>query len=113
MNQTHPRLIFVVVCAIAILAFIGVTSICASLFLHTYADPAILTALITITSGLIGSLTSLLVNTRTAPPQEVSSTQTITTAPKPEVPAPAPSEPQRVEVTNSPANPIPVEETKP
>lgn len=66
----------------------GVTSICLSLFLHVYADAAILTALITLTSGLIGSLTSLLVNTRTQS-----------------------QEPPKVEIAQPPDKPVPVAET--
>jgi uncharacterized membrane protein YfbV (UPF0208 family) len=77
-SSIPPRLIFLVVIAIAILAFMGVGTLCASLFLHTYADPAILTALISLTSGLVGSLVTILANPRTHPP-DAATQETITT----------------------------------
>lgn len=82
MNQTPPKLIFLVVLTIGTLALTGVTSLCISLFYKTYADPAILTAIITITSGLVGSLTTILANPRTQPASSESTT-TITTSVKP------------------------------
>jgi hypothetical protein len=67
MNATPPKIIYIVVVSIASLAFIGVSALSASLFIKNYADPAILTALISITSGAVGSLGSLLVSSRTTP----------------------------------------------
>lgn len=102
MNSTHPKLIFTIVLAISLLAFIGVTSLCTALFIHSYADPSILTALITITSGLIGSLTALLSNTRSTPPAtDTTTTTTATTA----AVAP-PTDPANVIITNTPDNPV-------
>jgi hypothetical protein len=96
MNQTPSKLIFIVVCSIAILAAIGMCSICASLFLHVYADAAIVTAVLTLTSGLVGALTGLLINTRTQQPQEgtaSSTTSTTTIVPVPPLAAPDQSPP--------------------
>jgi hypothetical protein len=73
-NQTPPGLIIFVVRAIAALAFVGLGSLCASMFLHTYADPAIMTAIITLTGGLVGSLGTIL-----SSPRSVMTTSTTTT----------------------------------
>ena len=86
MPSTNPKLIFTIVIAIAAMAFVGVLSLCLSLFVHVYADQNITTAVLTLTSTLVGTLAALLTNTRTqggdptvrgeAPPP-----QQITTAP--------------------------------
>jgi len=109
MNQTSPKVIIIVVSSISILAFIGVSSICASLFLHTYADPAILTALIATTSGLVGSLTTILSSPRSmSPTGDTTTTSTVTTTTNPvKTDTPTP-----VTVTNSPSEPVPTVETK-
>lgn len=86
MNQTPAKLIFIIVCAIAILAFAGVATLCMSFFMHSYADPAILTAIITITSNLTGSLMTLLVSPRSQPPATSQTTTTTTTPATPPVP---------------------------
>jgi hypothetical protein len=111
--QTPKQILYIVVITLAGLAFIGVSALSFSLFYKTYADPSILTALIAITSGLIGSLGSILTNTRQMPAAiESTTTTTSTTAPTPKPPggggAPVP-----VTVEQSPENPIPVTETKP
>jgi hypothetical protein len=66
-TQTPKEMIYIIVIAEAVLALIGVSALSLSLFYKTYADPAILTALIAITSGLVGALGSILSNTRQAP----------------------------------------------
>ena len=82
MNQTNPKLITLIVVAISILAAIGVCSICMTLFFKGTgtSDPMVLTAIISITSGLVGSLTTLLSNTRSTAPGDVSTTSATTTA---------------------------------
>lgn len=80
MNPDTKLVDLIVISAISLLAMIGVISLSVSLFYKTYADPAILTALISITSGLVGSLTTILVNRRT-PAQPPPGNGT--TAPKP------------------------------
>src|ERR1017187_7609807 len=117
MNQTPPALINFVVRAIAVLALLGFGSICASFFLHTYADPAILTALITLTSGLVGSLVTILSSPRSAMTTTTSTTNdtgTITTT-KPLILAPIATvspEPTPVVVTNPVSDPVPVQPTE-
>ena len=107
MNQTPSKVVYLVVWAISLLALIGVTSLCATLFYKNYADPAVLSALISITAGLVGSLGAILTNTRSQLAGG-STTSTITTTTEP----PTPSEPTPVIVTNEPTNPVPVEESK-
>lgn len=65
MNQTPSKVVYLVIVAISILALIGVSSLCLTLFYRNYADPAVLTAIISITSSLVGVLGTLLTNTRT------------------------------------------------
>lgn len=87
MNQTPPKLIFIIVMAVALLDFGVVGTLCASLFLHTYADPAILTALITTAGLLTGSLVTMLSSTRTQAATSSSTQTTTTTTPATETPA--------------------------
>lgn len=111
MNQTPPKLIFLVVIAIATITGFGVLSLCLSMFFKTWSDPATLTAVIAITTGGLGSLTTILANPRTQPPATESTTTTTTTqAPPPPTP---PKEPAKVEIVQPPENPIPVTETPP
>jgi hypothetical protein len=80
--QTPSKLLFIIVAALAAVSIIGVSALCISLFYKNYADPAILTALIAITSGATGNLASMLNNTRqAAQPTNGSTTTTTTTAP--------------------------------
>lgn len=108
MSQIPTKLIYVVTIAIAALAFMGVFTLCLSLFLHTYADPAILTALISLTSGLVGSLVTLLSNPRTHPPGDTTATTTTTTT----TPIVPPGQPAEVVVVNPESNPAHVQEVK-
>lgn len=106
MNQTPPKVVYLVIVILGVLAFIGVSSLCLTLFYKNYADPAVLTAIISISSGLVGSLGTVLVSTRTNPQGgQTTSTTTTTTA------ASTPTEPQEVIVTNQPTNPVPTVET--
>jgi hypothetical protein len=117
MNQTPPGLINFVVRALAFLALIGLGSLCASLFLHTYADPAILTAIITMTGGLVGSLGTILSSPRSAMTTTTSTTSDsgTTTTTKPVILAPIANvtpEPTPVVVTNPVSDPVPVQPTE-
>lgn len=57
MSDRIRRIAMITVC---LMGFIGVFSLCATLFFRNYADPAVLTAIISITSGVVGSLTAIL-----------------------------------------------------
>ena len=84
MNQQEmrARVVFLVVGILGILSTIGVSSLCLTLFFRNYADPAVLTAIISITSGLVGSLSTILL----ASPRPQASTPDITvSAPPPKV----------------------------
>lgn len=117
MNQTPPSVIWIVVISIAVLAFIGISSLCASLFLHTYADPAILTAIISTTSLLVGALVALLSNPRSPVMSTTTTTASDGTATTSTAPAVTPvsiapttplsTAPAPVVVTNAPENPVP------
>ncbi len=91
MNTSTPKeIIFIVVGTLALLSVIGLCSLAGTLFYKAYADPAVLTAFISITSACIGSLGTLLVNTRQPPTSngQVSSKEsaTVTVEPKPDEP---------------------------
>ena len=109
MMQTPPKVIYLVIIALSGLAFIGLCSLCLTLFYKNYADPAVLTAIISTTSSVIGSLGTILVSTRSQQPNaDVQTTITTTTRPKPQ----QPSVPAEVVVTNTPENPVQTEEAK-
>jgi len=95
MNQTPVKIIYVVIFSEAILAAFGVLALCLTMFFKNYAEPAVLTAIITITSSLVGSFTTILVKTG-QPPQN---TTTVTTPATPDVVVSA--TPPKVEVTAS------------
>lgn len=86
MNQTPPKIVFLVISILGLLAFVGVCSLSATMFFRSYADPAVLTAMIAITSGLIGSLGTVLVSTKSGLPAGAQMTSTITTTPPAEQP---------------------------
>lgn len=90
MSSTPRAIIFVVVVTLAVLSLIGVGSLALTLFYKNYADPAVLTAFISITSGCIGALSALLVNTR----QPVADSTSTVTAP----PSTTTTEPQLTEI---------------
>jgi hypothetical protein len=107
MNSTPPKVVYLVIVIMGVIAFIGVTSLCLTLFYKNYADPAVLTAIISITSGSIGSLGTMLVSTRSQPPATSMDT-TISTTTKGQPSASA--APAPVVITNQPENPVPVTE---
>jgi uncharacterized membrane protein YfbV (UPF0208 family) len=91
-TQTPIRIIYIVVISEAVLALIGVSALCLTLFYKNYADPSVLTALIAITSGLVGALGTILTNTR----------QNTNVPPNGNPP------PQPVQIQQPPQNPVPV-----
>jgi len=107
-TQTPKMILFIVVITESILAFVGVCALAASLFWKAYTDPAILTAFISITSGLVGSLASILSNTRQAPANGSTTTSTTTTTPAKVTPDQTPTP---VVVKQPDSAPIPVVET--
>lgn len=69
-----------------------------------------MTAIITVTGGLVGSLGTLLSSTKIMPPSgDTTTSTTITTTPKPPEPTP-PVGPQEVKVVNTDKDRVPVEE---
>jgi len=80
MNSTPKPILFIIVVTMSVLAIIGVCSLAGTLFYKSYADPAVLSAFISITSGVIGGLTAILVNTRQPSPDAT----TVTTPSSPE-----------------------------
>jgi hypothetical protein len=117
MNQIPTRVIYIVVIAIASLCLIGVSALSASLFIKSYADPSILSALISITSGLVGSLVTLLSSPRAPAPGSLTTTTTTNTPPPPTPPngggppaPPANGGTPEVRIVNQPSEPIPTTE---
>jgi hypothetical protein len=96
MSSTPKIIIVIVVGTLALLSAIGVVSLSLTLFYKNYADPAVLTAFISITSGCIGSLASLLVNTR-QPATSNGSTVSVTTTSEAEKAPVVTVEPQPIE----------------
>lgn len=68
MNVTSLRIITIVVLSIAILAGMAVGALAYCLISGHQPNEVLLAAFISISSGLVGALTGLLVNTRTQPP---------------------------------------------
>jgi len=64
MNQTNPKIIALVVGTIAVDATVGLLVLSYCLVLGIVPDQVLLTAYIGLTTGLIGTLTGLLINTR-------------------------------------------------
>lgn len=107
MNSTPPKVIYLVIGVMGVIAFIGVSALCLTMFYKNYADPAVLTAIISITSTALGSLGTMLVNTHSQTPGgTTTATITTTTTPKPATDNPTP-----VVVTNEPTDPVPTTQT--
>lgn len=64
MNSTPRPVLYIIVVSIAFLATIGLLALCGTLFYKNYADPSVLSSLIAIEGGLVGSLSTLLSNMR-------------------------------------------------
>jgi hypothetical protein len=67
-NATPKPILFIVVGTIAALSTIGLVALCLTMFYKNYADPSVLSSLIAIEGGLVGSLGTLLSNMRQPPP---------------------------------------------
>jgi len=70
------------VISIAALGIIGVCALSGTLFYKNYADPSVLAAMISITSGAVGSLATLLSNMR-QPAPDTTTISTPSSADKP------------------------------
>lgn len=62
---TNLRIITIVVLSIATDSLIGIATLAYCMVIQIKPDPTLITAFVGITSGLVGALTGLLVNTRT------------------------------------------------
>ena len=58
-DQNRARIIWTITIALSALGFTGLLALCLTLFFRNYADPAVLTAIIAITSGVVGSLSTM------------------------------------------------------
>ncbi len=80
MNFTIPatsiRVIFLVVSCIALGALVCLSSLAYCLIFKLEPSPVILTAFVGLTGQLVGSLTGLLVNTRTTPGTDADTPKT-------------------------------------
>lgn len=81
-EENRTKIIFIAVIAVCILAFIGVVSLCLTMFYKSYADPAVLTSIIAITTGLVGSLSTMMGFRSPPMPQAPTSNATEAPAPK-------------------------------
>ncbi len=96
MNETDRvrfTIIRIAIAAVAFLSFLCIASLCATLFWKNYADPAVLTAIITLTGTLTGALTTIMVLPRPKDQQQPDISVT-STPPKVEVSTPQPEEQQ-------------------
>ncbi len=60
-DRIRFTIIRIAIVAVGALSLLCVTSLCLTLFYKNYADPVVLTAIITITGTLTGSLTTIMV----------------------------------------------------
>jgi len=96
MTSTPRPILYIIVIAESVLAFVGLLALALTLFYKSYADPSVLSAMIAITSGCVGSLTTLLSNMR----QPTPDTTTVSTPTIAEKPAAVTIAPQPVKETN-------------
>ncbi len=94
--DTNKGVIFIVVTTLAANATVGLCALSYCLVFKIQPDQVLLTAFVSITTGLLGVLGGML--TKTSP------TQTTAQA----IPVPIPSQ---VHVTNQPGDPVPTKET--
>lgn len=88
-TATSPKIIAVVVVSIAMLALVGVCTLSWCIIMEKQPDPVLLTAYVGITTGIVGTLSGMLISTKS----------NSTTA-----------EPVATTVTNTPQNPVNVSE---
>lgn len=110
-SSTPRALVYLIVGTLCSIAVIGMVTMALALFYKAYkADPVILAAFIPMVSGAIGSLGTLLANTRQpAATNGTSSTTTTTTIAAPIVTT---NDPVPVQVVNQPQDPVPTTEEK-
>ena len=58
--KTRSRVLLIIIGTEALLAAVGVCAMAGTIYLKTHTEPEVLAGLIAITSGLIGSMTTLL-----------------------------------------------------
>ena len=58
--KTRSRVLLIIIFTEALLSFIGVASMAGTIYFKTHTEPEVLAGLIAITSGVIGSLGTLL-----------------------------------------------------
>ncbi|MEA3210972.1 MAG: hypothetical protein QOE70_4029 [Chthoniobacter sp.] len=88
MNQTNPRIIYVVVGTAALLSLVFFISMAVLCFSPVEPPERVFNAFVTAGSSILAFLFGMLVNTRTTPPTaESTTTSTVTTKP---VESPAP-----------------------
>ena len=65
---TRPVIINIIVITVALMSVTGMGVIAACLILQLKPDQVVFTAFVGLTTNVVGTLTGLLINTRTAPP---------------------------------------------
>lgn len=87
-TATNPKIIAVVVVSIAILSLACVLTLSWTIISGAQPDPVLLTAYVGITTGIVGTLSGMLISTKSNPTN---------------------SEPTPTVITNTPQNPVNVE----
>jgi hypothetical protein len=90
--DTNKGVIFVVVCTLAVNATVGLTALSYCLVFKVMPDQVLLTAFVSITTGLLGVMGGML--TKTSPTQSTSA-------------VPATAIPLQAHITNKPGDPVP------
>ena len=58
MNSTPPKVIYMVIGVLGLIAMTGVMALCLTMFFKNYADPAVLTAIISVLRSVPNSASS-------------------------------------------------------
>lgn len=90
-SQTPPALTLLIVRFIGGVVLIGSFSLCLSMFVKTWSQETVTTAVVSLTLGALGTLGGILANTRSSPvgidtSTESTTTETTTAKPKSESP---------------------------
>ena len=104
---TSPKIIFIVVCSLALIVLLGLAAMFYLILVKT--EGALIGIISGPTSIALGSLISLLNNTRT----QAAPSANPTTAPDPTIPDATAHNPTPVVVQQPPGAPVPVTESKP
>jgi len=110
-NQTPKGLVYIVVVSLSGLAFLGLGSLCATLFWRNYVDPAVLTAIISMTSATVGAIGGILSSPRSAVTSTTTTTdadggKTTTTKPVMLAPVHTETDPQPVVIKQPESDPV-------